>query len=232
MNDLELYEARELVVTQKRGNYAIALPGDQKEVVLVRDTDFGVIPGTKKPSLFKSGAEKVCQKYGMLQHYTIESKIEDAEKPFFMYTVKCELVKISNDGKEYVFYSAYGSANTAERRNGRSSAYDSANATLKMAQKRALTSAVISMGTLSDLFTQDMENEDFMQGYEKVAKSVDPNALISAQQIKRLYAIANEYGFNAAQAKKLLAENGVNDTKQIRQSEYDAVCAIFEKEDK
>lgn len=227
-NELTLYEAQQVSAVPFRNGYKISCGNAVS--TLKRDVDFGVIPGTKKPSLFKSGAEKIARDCGMLQHYTIESKIEDAEKPFFFYNVKCELVKVSNDGKEYVFYTAYGSANTLERRNGRNGAFDAANATLKMAQKRSLVSAVVSMGALSDLFTMDLENEDFMNGYKEIANTQDPNAPVTAAQIKRLYAIANDNGYNAKEAKKILAENGVTDTKAIKQGEYDKVCDLFKKE--
>ncbi len=226
MNEVQIYEAQNVVVQSKRGGYQITADGAVAD--LKRDVDFGVIPGTKKPSLYKAGAEKIARACGMLQHYTIETKIEDPEKPLFFYLVKCELCKVSNTGQEYVFYTGYGSANTAERRNGRNGAFDAANATLKMAVKRSLTSAVIAMGALSDLFTMDLENEDFMSGYSKIANTQDPESTISAPQIKRLFAIANDAGYNAKQAKEVLAKNGVMDTKLIKQKDYDAVCKLFE----
>jgi len=82
--------------------------------------------------------------YGLLQQFEIESKIEDPKTPLFYYMVKCKLVKVVN-GIEYVFSSGYGSSNTNEKRNGRSSAFDSANATLKMAEKRALRWFLLSL---------------------------------------------------------------------------------------
>lgn len=226
MNEVTVYGAQNVVVQSKRNGYTVTADGAVAD--LKRDVDFGVIPGTKKPSLYKAGAEKIARACGMLQHYTIETKIEDPEKPLFFYTVKCELCRISNDGKEYVFYTGYGSANTLERRNGRNGAFDSANATLKMAVKRSLTSAVIAMGALSDLFTMDMENEEFLNGYKVIANTQDPESTISANQIKRLYAIANDAGLNAKQAKEVLAKNGITDTKAIKQKDYDAVCKLFE----
>ena len=227
-NEVTLYEAQHLSVEPFRNGYRI-ICGNAVST-LKRDIDFGVIPGTKKPSLFKAGAEKIARDCGMLQHYTIVNSIEDPDRPLFFYTIKCELVKVSNDGKEYVFYTGYGSANTMERRNGRNGAFDAANGSLKVAAKRALTSAVVSMGSLSDLFTMDLENEDFMNGYKEIAGTQDDNALVTAAQIKRLFAIANDAGINAKEAKAILAKNGVTDTKQIKQKDYDAVCKLFLKE--
>ena len=86
MNDLipVSYEAVPLAVKRDRNNYLICTPtGEQKK--LHRDVDFGMIRKkdgsamTKNPTLFKSGAEKICMAYGLCQRYTIESRIESPE---------------------------------------------------------------------------------------------------------------------------------------------------------
>lgn len=201
---------------------------------LKRDVDFGVIPGTKKPSLYKAGAEKLCLSYGLLTHMELVDKIEDAEKPFFMYTFKCSLVKIAADGREYVFSTAYGSANTAERRNGRNSPYDAANATLKMAQKRALVSAAISLSGLSDMFTQDMDNEDYTEAVEK--KELTADAPITGKQQKALFAVGAQHGKSREDVLAIIKAAGFSKANPMKQSDYDkifeAVIADGESEEK
>lgn len=220
-------EAKIAVVKTSGKNYLVDC-GFSKQT-LRRGVDFGVIPKTKKPSLFKSGAEKIAMGYGLLQHYTIESKIEEAGKePFFFYCVRCDLCKVYN-GVEYVWTSAYGSANTNEKRNGFNSAYDSANSTLKMAQKRALVAAAISISGVSDAFTQDMENEDFMNNAQALIDTDKPDSPISTAQIKRLYAIGGELGMTAGEVKTLLAAQGYTSTRQILQKDYDSVIEIIKK---
>lgn len=61
--------------------------------VLVNDVDFGKIQGCgDKPTLFKSGAEKVCITFGLQDTYDIIVSKEDYDgKGFFSYTVKCYL---------------------------------------------------------------------------------------------------------------------------------------------
>jgi hypothetical protein len=218
----------ELAIAKPAGqNYNITVAGLTTKIK--RDVDFGVIPKTKKPSLYKSGAEKICMAYGLLQQYQIESKIEQGGKePFFFYNVKCNLVKVVN-GTEYVLTSAYGSANTGEKRNGFNSAFDSANSTLKMAQKRALVAAALSISGLSDAFTQDMENEEFMTNAKVLIDTDTPDSPVTSAQIKRLYAIGGQSGLNAAQVKQLLAANGYTSTKQILQKDYENVCEIIRK---
>lgn len=232
-NELTVYEATQAVAKAKGANYTVMSPLTGAEVKLVRDVDFGVIPKTKSPSLFKSGAEKVCMAYGLMQRYSIESKIEQAngDDALFFYTVKCELVKIATNGQEYVFSSAYGSANTREKRNGFNGAFDAANSTLKMAQKRALVAAALSVSGLSSMFTQDMEDEAFMSGYTEIQQTLDEDAPITAKQVKRIFAIANEAGITANKAKQMiLAKYGYSSTKEITQKQYDEVCAMFEGE--
>jgi len=61
--------------------------------VLVSDVDYGKIPGCgDKPTLFKSGAEKVCITFGLQDSYELVVCKEEFEgKGFFSYTVKCFL---------------------------------------------------------------------------------------------------------------------------------------------
>ena len=56
--------------------------------------DYGVIPGTgSKKTLFKSGAEKLCDVYGLADKYHILQKTEDFATGLFDYIVECELVR-------------------------------------------------------------------------------------------------------------------------------------------
>lgn len=233
MNEITLYESQSPTIGHCGTGYKITTPSGTR--ALKRDVDFGVIPKTKQPTLFKSGAEKIALAFGLFQRYEIESKVEkcDSDDPFFHYTVRCDLVKLNPlDGKEVVFVSGFGSANTKEKRNGFNDAYNSANSTLKMAQKRALVSAAIAIGGLSDMFTQDMENETFMSKAKDLVDSADPESPISANQIKRLYAIAGQYGISANEAKNKIIAMGYESTKAIKQKDYDKICELFIKEDK
>lgn len=232
-NELQVYEAHQALVESKRGNYVITSPLTGIGDTLKRDVDFGVIPKTKQPTLFKSGAEKICMTYGLMQRFSIESKYEDFGKDaVFFYVVKCELVKVGVDGKEYVFTSGFGSANTKEKRNGFNGAFDASNSTLKMAQKRALVQAALSVSGLSSMFTQDMDNETFVEnGYKNIANTQSDDAPISTKQVKRLFAIAEDNGYNANEAKTKLAAMGYTKATEVTQKDYDKVCDSF-KEDK
>ena len=56
--------------------------------------DFGTIPGTPKPTLYKPGADKLCELYGLADTYRFAiPPIEDfkAEPSLFDYTIECSL---------------------------------------------------------------------------------------------------------------------------------------------
>jgi hypothetical protein len=213
------------IATPQNEDYLITC-GTMGQQMLKRDVDFGVIPKTKKPSLFKSGAEKICMGYGLLQQYELIHFSEGSEKnPIFRYIFKCNLVKVVN-GREYVLSCGFGSANTAEKRNGFNGAFDADNGTIKMAQKRALVAAALAISGLSDAFTQDMENEDFMSKAQNLLDTDKPESPISTAQIRRLYAIGGEAGLTANEVKNFLASQGYASTKQILQKDYNEVCEL------
>lgn len=228
--NLIIYEAEPALLTPKGRNYKLNIGNTQ--TILKRDIDFGIIPGTQRPSLYKSGAEAIAMGYGLLQHYELVSSIEnwDGDVPFFMYTVKCSLCKVV-DGKEYVFSSAYGSANTKEKRNGRNDAFNASNSTLKMAQKRALTSAAIAVSGLSSAFTMDIEDSGFNRSVENMTyDTTNPDDKITTAQGKRLFAIAKTYGLGNVELKAWLKDKfGLESTKDITQKQYDDVVAELQK---
>lgn len=228
-----VFEAKMAVAQSDRLHYRVTNPFNNQQTELKRGTDFGVIPKTKRPSLYKAGAENICMLYGLMQRYHIESKIEraDEKNPFFFYSIRCDLVKIGPEGREYVFANGMGSANTAEKRNGYNGPYDAANNALKMAKKRALVDAALAVSGLSSMFSQDMENEEFLDEAKNIYDSQDENKPISSKQIQRIYAKAAVAGMNANEAKKILAAEGYVSTKDIKQKDYERVCALFDKQE-
>lgn len=60
---------------------------------LVEGEDFGTIPSTPKPTLYKPGADKLCELYGLADEYEVTQRTEDFDKGLFDYEVKCILVR-------------------------------------------------------------------------------------------------------------------------------------------
>ena len=64
---------------------------------MVDGQDYGTIPGTKKPTLLKPGAEKIAKLLGLSDQYEIVDRQENWDKGFFRYLIKCKLISINTD---------------------------------------------------------------------------------------------------------------------------------------
>jgi len=102
--------------------------------VMKEDIDFGVIPGTDKPTLLQPGAQKLCEIYGFSQSFQDVRAVEDWDKPLFHYEVRCVLTSRSDGG---FIGDGIGSCNSKEKRYAGRWAFDNeippglAKATLK-----------------------------------------------------------------------------------------------------
>lgn len=79
--------------------------------LLIEDLDYGKVPGAKRPSLLKPGAEKLDKILHLCDTYEELEKVEDWEKPFFYYKVKCRLIII---GTNITVSECIGSCNSME----------------------------------------------------------------------------------------------------------------------
>ena len=156
------------------------------EQALTRDRDYGLVPNTKKPTLFKAGAERIVLAFGCIAQFSILSQEIDhdravtytkhrkvwrnqftGDRTFSMqeevgtsiglYRYVVLCEIVSRETGEIVGSFA-GSCSTME------SKYidrprDCENTALKMAEKRALVGATLVTFGLSDQFTQDMEDQ-------------------------------------------------------------------------
>lgn len=236
-NDLIVIQPQAALVECKRGNYIVTSPsGSQRE--LKRNVDFGNPVNQKtgkpvfpQPILYKGGAEQIIRDYKMFDRYTVESATEDAESGFFCYRVKCSLVAYNpTTGQEIVYTEGVGTANTRESKNGNQSGFDGANSALKKAKKRAMVDAAISLAGLSSIFTQDLENETFMNGATEITQAKDDDAITSKQR-QRIFAIAANHGMTTEQARVWLKAEGFASTKDITQKDYDGLCGKLEEID-
>lgn len=236
MNELEIYKPERALHVSHGKNYSITTP--QGNLELRRDVDFGspTVNGRKafkQPILLKSGAEKIVFSFWLCPRYTITTEKTEIDNKgnilLYMVVVRCDLVKFVPERGDVVITNSYGSANTSEKRNGQNMPSDALNATLKMAQKRALVGAALSISGLSDLFAQDIENDTFMEASADIVKE-DPNKPITSKQVQRIFAIASNAGLNTVQAKAKLLELGYASTKLILQKDYDRICEAFANE--
>lgn len=145
--------------------------------------DFGEVPGTSKPTLLKPGGEKICMLFGLNPEYEFLQVTEDYDKEFFSYNIRCTLFRNGQPVAQGV-----GSCNSKEKKYrfinvdeipenymGASEGFTDkygrkkykinnpdicslVNTILKMAKKRAFIDAVLQVASLSEVFTQDLED--------------------------------------------------------------------------
>ena len=78
---------------------------------MVSGQDYGIIPGTTKPTLLKPGAEKIAKLLGLSDDYEIVDRQEDWKQPFFRYLIKCKLCRF---GTNLLMSSGLGECNSME----------------------------------------------------------------------------------------------------------------------
>jgi hypothetical protein len=184
-----------LAIVSAGGDINIQRVKDQRDAIqqLLRDVlkegidnDYAVIPGTKKKTLLKPGAEKICSLFGIAVEPIVDaSRIGDD----YSYRVT---VRLSSGGvflgegvgeastleskfawRAAVCAEEWDEAETFRRRKHWQRGYqggnptmvlqvrenpaDKANNMLKMAKKRSLIDAVLTATAASDVFTQDLE---------------------------------------------------------------------------
>lgn len=78
--------------------FRLADMGDKLDLVktffktqMVKDIDFGIIPGTDKPALFKAGAEKLCALYGFSQRVLDKTETRDIATGYYLAEVTVQL---------------------------------------------------------------------------------------------------------------------------------------------
>lgn len=150
---------------------------EYRRAVLVDGPDYGVIPGTEKPTLLKPGAEKLLLAAGL--GFTILKVDDEDSRTHQGVTYRCtirrgEQIVAECDGyagyDESRFYTSLADAEAKEK--AASARYEKPvrkwkiveyrapwNSVMKMAQKRALVGATLNALAASGIFTQDLEDE-------------------------------------------------------------------------
>ncbi|MGN0961032.1 MAG: hypothetical protein ACI4PF_02390 [Christensenellales bacterium] len=219
-NSVVVYETPKTELKLWRNNYNVQI--GEYQCTLVRDVDFGKVPKAKTPTLFKSGAEKILLGYGLYYDIEITDSYKDYQKGIFYY----EVIARAYDDKGRVVRSGVGCCNTSESAFGSAGSFNSANNAFKKAKKRAVVDLALTLGSLSNCFTQDIEDENNDERANQLLKDDDP---ITGKQAKRIFAIASNYEITTDKAKSLLAQWGFASTKDIKQKDYDEICEKLEK---
>jgi len=183
---------------------------------LKKDKDYGIIPGTSKPTLYKPGAEKIVMLGKLRSTFDILDETKDYEKEFFQFEVRwnlwagenliCQgigLCSSKEDKYRYRWITENKLPNNTKKDNliykEKSSKYGKykvyrienedicsiANTILKMAKKRALIDAALLVGSLSELFTQDVEDlpEEYLKSDKPVQQPKSEKSDISNNEL-------------------------------------------------
>ena len=216
---ITLFNAPKTELSLKRNNYTVQI--GEYSCQLIRDVDFGKVPNAKTPSLWKSGAEKILLGYGLYYDTEITDSYKDYANGIFYYEVKAT----AYDQQGRIVRTGVGCCNTSESAFGTARAFNSANNALKKAKKRAVVDLALTLGSLSNAFTQDIEDDNNEQRVNQLLKDDDP---ITSKQAKRIFAIAADNEITTEKAKTLLTSWGFASTKDIKQKDYDEICEKLE----
>jgi len=145
---------------------------------LEENLDYGTIPGVKKPSLWKSGAEKINFIFNLVPKFKILKAKEYEEE--YSYKINCSLVN-RNSGR--FMGSGLGFCSSRERKYRSSDPIDIANTIIKMAEKRSYIGATLKSTMASFLFTQDLEDGNFKGKDEPKGSTGSPEKSYKKQEL-------------------------------------------------
>jgi hypothetical protein len=181
---VENYGERSLTAADIRAQ--VNLIKDVMIEVMKEGTHFGTIPGTKTPSLYKPGAEKLMATFRLAAdpeveqlgvggeiHYRVKVNIRSSSGAFlgagigecssqedkyaWRAAVCDEEFDLTPENRRRIKFSKY-QGKVEQKKQIRTSPSDVGNTILKMAKKRGLIDAVLTITAASDIFTQDIED--------------------------------------------------------------------------
>ncbi|MDU6036933.1 MAG: hypothetical protein E6Y83_01195 [Clostridium butyricum] len=223
----------EFAITMNEARERINMLQSFVKEMMIPKIDYGFIPNCDKPSLFKSGAEKLCDTFGFSKQIEILNRVEDWDKGLFHYEVKTIL---KNKRTGIIEAEGIGSCNTKERKYIKQDSYSIINTILKMAKKRAFVDAVLSATRSSGIFTQDIEeldDENFIIASKKArikkttkttinkSKEIMIKAITKAQQTQIILTL-NKNKIPIEYAKELMQERyKVDESKKLTTEQAD-----------
>lgn len=179
------YGERSLTAAEIRAQ--VNLIQDVMRSVMIEGTHFGQIPGTQTNSLYKAGAEKLLSTFRLAAipevedlgdrgeaHYRVVVKVYTAggtlvgagigecssqeDKYAWRRPVCPEEFELTPDDRRRIKFAKGQGGKVYKNEQVRTNPADVRNTVLKMAKKRALVDAVLTVTAASDCFTQDIED--------------------------------------------------------------------------
>lgn len=225
--------------SQKINAFKEFLKNDLKDGI-----DYGSIPKVDKPSLFKAGGEKIQMYLGLTPQYkllhrefianqrkedkvwnerTNEYQTVETIRNYYAWEWSCELWYGNTKVAEGV-----GSGNSEERKwvsqYQRGETPDSlANTIMKISKKRAFMDSIIAVSGVSDMFTQDLEDDETIKKL-KVDKKSKINKLTKGN-IKTIYATLGALELVKSDLDKILNEMGYLTIQDCKAEDCNTIIA-------
>jgi len=196
--------ARALALSANDMRAQVNLIQEVMGAVMKKDTHYGVIPGTKKPSLYKPGAEVLAATFRIAVSYQIEDLSTDdhvryrvaaigthqstdivlgegmgecssnEEKYKWRRAICDDEFEQTSENRRRIKFSKY-QGKVEKTKQIRTEPADQANTILKMACKRAQVAMTLNVTAASDIFTQDIEDlPEELRAEEVVAEPARP----------------------------------------------------------
>lgn len=178
-------EQRALTAIDMRAQ--VNLVQEVMQAVMKKDTHYGVIPGTKKPSLYKPGAEVLAATFRIAVSYRVEDlsaagevryriaavgthqtsgivlgegmgECSSGEEKYRWRRAICEEeFDLMAENRRRIKFGKY-QGKVEKTKQVRTEPADQANTILKMACKRAQVAMILNVTAASDIFNQDIED--------------------------------------------------------------------------
>lgn len=207
--------------------------------IMKRDTHYGTIPGTPKPTLYKPGAEVLCVTFRVAQEYKIEDlsttdiarfrvtcvgrhqttgivlgegvgECSSGEEKYKWRGAIClEEFDLTPEHMRRLKFSKW-KGNIEKKTQVRTEAADLSNTVLKMACKRAMIAMTLNVTAASDIFTQDIEDLP-----EELRHNDEPSAPAGDPELLKKWVDRANAATEAEQLKALWAD-GLKEIKAAK----------------
>ena len=194
--------------------------------IMKEDTHYGVIPGTKKPSLYKPGAEVLCVTFRIGDKYEVEDLTVDGmaryrvrcigihqvtgivlgeglgecssheEKYKWRRAICAEEFEVTPENLRRLKFSKY-QGKVEKQQQIRTESADQANTILKMACKRAKIAMTLNATAASDIFTQDIEDLPEEYRHEEEGEATKVLSALAQRLVAEVEAVKTREQFDA-----------------------------------
>ena len=165
--------------------------------LLQEGTDYGRLPGTTKPCMFKAGGEILAKYFGLTTASRLVQRIVERDPPYIEFSFATDVYYMGTkvaDGSgscnsmepKYAFRYDHG----VQREATKNEIFGLQNTIMKMAIKRSYIDAILRATGASRIFTQDLDDMDITPGERNGAEVRNHNARESGK------AAAPEIGSN------------------------------------